>query len=294
MTNNRTYIAIATMLFAVFLMVVLDVVAKVLLVTYSVMQVTFLRAAFALVIIGVANYLANGKDSFRTEVRNWHLLRTILMSISTVTFFAALAMIPLVNVMVIVFIAPILITALSGPLLGEQVGPFRWFAVVIGFIGMLIILKPTKGFIDYGTIYAIIGVVSYALIALTSRKLSNKDSAYNLTFYMFFGPAIVGGLGSLNTWITPTPWDWGLFVITGIVGGTSIIFFNLAYQNAEASVLTSFEYTGLIWATLAGYLIFNESVDSSVWVGAMVIIFGGLIIVYRERNDAKSIKNYIP
>ena len=74
------------MLFAVFLMVVLDVVAKVLLVTYSVMQVTFLRAAFALVIIGVANYLANGKDSFRTEVKNWHLLRTILMSISTVTF----------------------------------------------------------------------------------------------------------------------------------------------------------------------------------------------------------------
>ena len=294
MTNNRIYIAIATMLFAVFLMVVLDVVAKVLLVTYPVMQVTFLRAAFALVIIGVANYLANGKDSFRTEVKNWHLLRTMLMSISTVTFFAALALIPLVNVMVIVFIAPILITALSGPLLGEQVGPFRWFAVVIGFIGMLIMLKPTKGFIDHGTIYAIIGVVSYALIALTSRKLSNKDSAYNLTFYMFFGPAIVGGLGSLNTWITPTPWDWGLFVITGIVGGTSIIFFNLAYQNAEASVLTSFEYTGLIWATLAGYLIFNEAVDSSVWVGAMVIIFGGLIIVYRERNDTKSIKNYIP
>ena len=258
------------------------------------MQVTFLRAAFALVIIGVANYLANGKDSFRTEVKNWHLLRTILMSISTVTFFAALGMIPLVNVMVIVFIAPILITALSGPLLGEQVGPFRWFAVGIGFIGMLIILEPTKGFIDYGTIYAIIGVVCYALIALTSRKLSNKDSAYNLTFYMFFGPTIVGGLGSLNTWITPTPWDWGLFFITGIVGGASIIFFNLAYQKAEASMLASFEYTGLIWATLAGYLIFNESVDSNVWVGAMVIIFGGLIIVYRERNDTKSIKNYIP
>ena len=294
MTNNTTYIAIVSMLFAVFLMVVLDVVAKVLLATYSVMQVTFLRASFALVIVGIANYLANGKNAFHTEVKPWHLLRTILMSISTVTFFAALALIPLVNVMVIVFIAPILITALSGPLLGEQVGTFRWFAVALGFIGMLIILKPTKGFIDYGTIYAIIGVVSYALIALTSRKLSNKDSAYNLTFYMFFGPAIVGGLGGLNTWITPNPWDWGLFLITGLVGGAAIIFFNLAYQKAEASVLTSFEYTGLIWASLAGYLIFNESVDPNVWIGAMIIIFGGLIIVYRERNDKKSIKNYIP
>ncbi len=294
MTNNTTYIAIASMLFAVFLMVVLDVVAKVLLETYSVMQVTFLRASFALVIVGVANYLANGMDAFHTEVKQWHLLRTILMSVSTVTFFAALAIIPLVNVIVIVFIAPLLITSLSGPFLGEQVGLFRWLAVALGFIGVLIILKPTKGFIDFGTVYAIIGVVTYALIALTSRKLSNKDSAYNLTFYMFFGPAIVGGLGGLNTWITPTPWDWVLFVITGIVGGAAIIFFNLAYQSAEASVLTSFEYTGLIWATLAGYLIFNESVDPSVWVGAMIIILGGLIIVYRERNNTKSIKNYIP
>jgi len=294
LTNNTTYIAIASMLFAVFLMVVLDVVAKVLLETYSVMQVTFLRASFALVIVGVANYLANGMDAFHTEVKQWHLLRTILMSVSTVTFFAALAIIPLVNVIVIVFIAPLLITSLSGPFLGEQVGLFRWLAVALGFIGVLIILKPTKGFIDFGTVYAIIGVVTYALIALTSRKLSNKDSAYNLTFYMFFGPAIVGGLGGLNTWITPTPWDWVLFVITGIVGGAAIIFFNLAYQSAEASVLTSFEYTGLIWATLAGYLIFNESVDPSVWVGAMIIILGGLIIVYRERNNTKSIKNYIP
>ena len=227
-------------------------------------------------------------------VKNLHRLRTVRMIMSNVTCCAAVGMIPLVTVMVIVFSAPILITALSGPLLGEQVGPFRWFAVGIGFIGMLIIIKPTKGFIDYGTIYAIIGVVCYTLIALTSRKLSNKDSAYNLTFYMFFGPTIVGGLGSLNTWIAPTPWDWGLFFITGIVGGASIIFFNLAYQKAEASMLASFEYTGLIWATLAGYLIFNKSVDSSVWVGAMVIIFGGLIIVYREPNDTKSIKNYIP
>ena len=282
------------MLFAVFLMVVLDVVAKVLLATYSVMQVTFLRASFALVIVGVANYLTNGMNAFHTEVKQWHLLRTVLMSVSTVTFFAALAMIPLVNVIVIVFIAPLLITSLSGPLLGEQVGLYRWLAVVLGFIGVLIILKPTKGFIDFGTVYAIIGVVTYALIALTSRKLSNKDSAYNLTFYMFFGPAIVSGLGGLNTWITPNPWDWVLFVITGIVGGAAIIFFNLAYQSAEASVLTSFEYTGLIWATMAGYLIFNESVDPSVWVGAMIIILGGLIIVYRERNNTKSIKNYIP
>jgi drug/metabolite transporter (DMT)-like permease len=179
-------------------------------------------------------------------------------------------------------------TALSGPILGEHVGPWRWLAVIIGFIGMLIILKPTSDFNGQGTIYALIGVITYALISLTSRKLSNQDSAYNLTFYMFFGPIIIGGLGSLNTWLAPTPLDWLYFVLTGVTGGAAFIFYNLAFQRAEASLLASFEYTGLIWATLAGYLIFNESVEISVWIGAIIIISGGLIIIHRESNTLRS------
>ncbi|SVD78653.1 uncharacterized protein METZ01_LOCUS431507, partial [marine metagenome] len=228
MTNNRVYIGILFALFAVFLLCCLDVIAKILLIKYSVMQLTFLRSGFALLIVGISNYLSNGMGCFRTEIKRWHLLRTLLMTISMTTFFVALGMIPLVNVIVIVFIAPILMTALSGPILGEHVGPWRWLAVIIGFIGMLIILKPTSDFNGQGTIYALIGVITYALISLTSRKLSNQDSAYNLTFYMFFGPIIIGGLGSLNTWLAPTPLDWLYFVLTGVTGGAAFIFYNLA------------------------------------------------------------------
>ena len=294
MTNNRVYIGILFALFAVFLLCCLDVIAKILLLKYSVMQLTFLRSGFALLIVGISNYLSNGMGCFRTEIKRWHLLRTLLTTISTITFFVALGMIPLVNVIIIVFIAPILMTALSGPILGEHVGPWRWLAVIIGFVGMLITLKPTLGFNGQGTIYALIGVITYALVSLTSRKLSNQDSAYNLTFYMFIGPLIIGGLGSLNTWIAPTPLDWLYFVLTGVTGGAAFIFYNLAFQRAEASLLASFEYTGLIWAALAGYLIFNESVEFSVWIGALIIISGGLIIIYRESNTLKSIKDYIP
>jgi drug/metabolite transporter (DMT)-like permease len=294
MTNNRVYIGILFALFAVFLLCCLDVIAKILLIKYSVMQLTFLRSGFALLIVGISNYLSNGMGCFRTGIKRWHLLRTLLMIIATTTFFVALGIIPLVNVIVIVFIAPILMTALSGPILGEHVGPWRWLAVIIGFIGMLIILKPTAALNSQGTIYALIGVIAYALISLTSRKLSSQDSAYNLTFYMFFGPTIIGGLGSLNTWLAPTPLDWLYFVLTGITGGAAFIFYNLAFQRAEASLLASFEYTGLIWATLAGYLIFNESVEFSVWIGAIIIISGGLIIIHRESNTLRSIKDYIP
>ena len=284
-------VGISYMLFAVFMMVCLDVVAKILLKNYPVMQVTFLRASISLLIIGGAGYLARGKDSFKTKYWKWHILRTVLMTISSITFFVALSLIPLVNCMVIVFVAPILVTALSGPFLGEVVGKWRWSAVLIGFVGVLLILQPTSGFVDLGTIFAFIAVVTYALLSLTSRKLANKETTYNLSFYMFIGPAIVGGFGSSVSWVTPTAEAWILFILCGVIGGIGFIFFNLAYQKAEASLLASFEYTGLIWASAAGYLLFNETIDSNIWLGASIIILGGLIILSRESGRLKSIKN---
>jgi len=231
MTDNKLlFTGISYMLFAVFLMVCLDVVAKILLKNYHVMQVTFLRGGISLLIIGGAGYLVRGKDSFKTQYWKWHILRTVLMTISSITFFVALSLIPLVNCMVIVFISPIVVTALSGPFLGETVGKWRWSAVLIGFVGILLILQPTAGFIDLGTIYAFIAVVMYALLSLTSRKLANKETTYNLSFYMFIGPTFVGGVGSSFNWVVPTTEAWILFILCGVIGGVGFIFFNLAYQ----------------------------------------------------------------
>jgi len=289
--NKLLFMGISYMLFAVFLMVCLDVVAKILLKNYPVMQVTFLRSGISLLIIGGAGYLARGKDGFKTQYWKWHILRTVLMTISSITFFVALSLIPLVNCMVIVFISPIIMTALSGPFLGEVVGKWRWSAVLIGFVGILLILQPTAGFIDLGTIYAFIAVVTYALFSLTSRKLANKETTYNLSFYMFIGPTLVGGVGSSISWVTPTAEAWILFIACGVLGGAGFIFFNLAYQKAEASLLASFEYTGLIWASIAGYYLFAETIDANIWLGASIIIIGGLIIVLRESGRLKSIEN---
>ena len=289
--NKLLFMGISYMLFAVFLMVCLDVVAKILLKNYHVMQVTFLRSGISLLIIGGAGYLVRGKDGFKTQYWKWHILRTVLMTISSITFFVALSLIPLVNCMVIVFISPIIMTALSGPFLGEVVGKWRWSAVLIGFVGILLILQPTAGFIDLGTIYAFIAVVTYALFSLTSRKLANKETTYNLSFYMFIGPTLVGGVGSSISWVTPTAEAWILFIACGVLGGAGFIFFNLAYQKAEASLLASFEYTGLIWASIAGYYLFAETIDANIWLGASIIIIGGLIIVLRESGRLKSIEN---
>jgi len=279
------------MLFAVFLMSVLDVIAKILLYKFSVAQMTFLRGGFSLIILGAIGAIRYGVKSFDTQIPGWHLLRTVLMMISSFTFFAALALLPLVNIFVIVFVAPIVVAALSGPLLGEKVGLWRWSAVLIGFSGVLIILEPSTEFSLAGTIYALIGVVTYALNTLTTRKLSGRESPLNLSFYIFFGPTILGAAISIFDWIPPTMWDWFLFFLTGLVGGFAFLFFNIALKKAEASFLASFEYTGLLWASLAGYFIFNEVVDSKIWLGAAIIIFGGVIILYRESKVNKSIEN---
>ena len=264
--------AIGYFLFAVFLMAVLDIIAKILLYDYSVFQLTFLRGLFSLIILALIGLNMGGLKSFKTKIPGWHFLRTCLMSLSSYTFFAALALLPLVNIMVIVFIAPIIITALSGPLLKEDVGIWRWSAVLIGFFGVIVILQPSAEFSSTGTIYAVIGVITYSLTALTARKLSDRESASNLSFYIFIGPTLLGAIGSYYSWIPLNPWDFFLFFLTGLTGGLAFIFFNLALQKAEASLLTSFEYTGLIWASLAGYFIFNEIVDSRVWLGAAITV----------------------
>jgi len=292
MTDNKLlFTGISYMLFAVFLMVCLDVAVKILLDNYSVTQIIFLRGSISLLIIGGAGYIAEGKSSFKTRYWRWHILRTTLMTISTTTFFLALSLIPLVNCMVIVFVSPIVMTALSGPFLGEVVGKWRWLAVLIGFIGILLILKPSGDFVDLGTIYAFIAAVTYALLSLTSRKLANKETTYNLSFYMFIGPTLVGGVGSSFNWVAPTTEAWILFILCGVIGGMGFIFMNLAYQKAEASLLASFEYTGLIWASAAGYYLFAETIDVNIWLGASIVILGGLIILLRESGRLKSIKN---
>lgn len=291
MTDRNVIAGVFYMLIAVFLMSVLDVIAKILLYKFTVAQMTFIRGGFSLVMLGAIGLMKYGIEGFKTDIPEWHLLRSLLMMISSFTFFAALALLPLVNVFVIVFVAPIVIAALSGPLLGERVGLWRWSAVLIGFSGVLVILEPSSEFSLKGTIFGLIGVITYALNSLTSRKLSGRESVFKLSFYIFIGPTIMGAILSLTNWLTPTMWDWFLFFLTGLVGGLSFIFFNMAFQKAEASLVTTFEYTGLLWASLAGYFIFNEVVDSKIWLGAAIIIFGGIIILYRESKMNKSIKH---
>jgi drug/metabolite transporter (DMT)-like permease len=185
-------------------------------------------------------------------------------------------------VLTIAFAAPIVVTALSRPFLGEAVGPWRWGAVLVGFAGVMVVLQPGRGITEPAAWIALGGATTYALLSLTARKLSTSESPIALSLYMFPAPILFSAFGAWVNWLPPSPIDWLLFVAAGVFGGLSFILMNAAFRHADAAVLVPFDYTGLIWAGAAGYLIWQEVPDRNTFTGAAIIVASGLFILYRE------------
>ena len=269
----------------------LDLCAKALLVDYSLVQFVFLRS-----LIGVSIFLLIAKQfgglrSLVTAKWRWHLLRTFLSTCTMFAFFYGLAHMPLVDALTLGFTAPLMVTALSVPFLGEHVGWRRWAAVIAGFIGVLIILRPGATEVSFASIAVLFAAFTYACMAITSRKLAATESSYALSVYVVAGPMIVSAsMLSNGNWQMPDTQGWVLFALAGassVITWTGIIG---AYRRASPALLAPFEYTALIGGAVAGYLIWNEIPDRWVLVGAAVIIASGLFVVHREIGVAISRK----
>ena len=273
---------ITLMLLGVFLMTGMDVAAKWLLDTYSLSQLVFLRCAVSMLVIGLYVFIRGDRRALHTRRPGWHLLRAVMMTLATFSFFYALHLMPLANVVIIAFAAPVIVTALSGPLLGERVGVWRWSAVVVGFIGVIIVVRPAPGLIGSGALLAVFATFMWAGLSLTARKLSTSEPTAALSLYLFPLPMLIGAFGSIDGWVAPTGQAWLLFVTCGTFGGLAFIAINAAFRRAPATVIVPFEYTGLIWAIVAGVLFWQELPDAPTLVGAAVIISSGLVILYRE------------
>jgi drug/metabolite transporter (DMT)-like permease len=273
---------IAFMLGGVAAMISLDVTAKWLLQSYGLNQLVLLRCLFSVVLITWWALGRGGLAELATRRPGWHVLRSLLMAGSMFAFFHALRRIPLADVMTLAFAAPLVVTALSRPLLGEHVGPWRWAAVIIGFGGVLVVLRPGQGLGDPAALIALAGAGLYALLSLSARRLSVTESTASLSLYLFAVPLAIAVAGAGTGWIPPRPLDWLLFAACGSFGGLAFILMNAAYRRAPAALLVPFEYTGLIWAAGAGYWIWDEVPAATTWAGAVLIIASGLLILYRE------------
>lgn len=261
----------------------LDLAAKEILASYSLEQFVFLRS-----VVGVTMFLMLGKqfggwNALVTRRWKWHLLRTLLASGAMFGFFYGLARMPLVNALTLGFTAPLMMTALAVPFLGDDVGWRRWAAVSVGFLGVLVILRPGDGFLQFSSVAVLFAAFCYACLAITARHLSDTESTYSLSVYVTAGPMLIAGLLSGGgDWQVPDARGWILFLAAGACSVIAWIGIIGGYRRASPAVLAPFEYTALVGGALFGYLFWDEVPDRWVLTGATIIVASGLYVVYRE------------
>ncbi len=266
----------------------LDLCAKWLLADYPLQQFVFLRSLLGLLVFIAISRWYGGLSSLKTRRWRWHALRTVLASIAMFGFFYGLTQMPLVNTLTLAFTAPLIVTALSVPILGEHVGWRRWVAVIVGFLGVLVILRPGAGLINLASLAVLAAAAAYAGLAITARKLATTETTYAMSVYVIAGPMVISVFTLPDTVPWPTPGAWFFFILAGVCSAGAWVGIVGGYRRASPAVLAPFEYTALIGGAIAGYVIWDEVPDRYVILGGMIIIGSGLYVVYRESGASLS------
>lgn len=275
--------ALAYMLLGVSSGLGLDLCAKSLLTTYPLAQFVWLRSLIGLTIYLLLAAQFGGFRSLFTRRWPWHLLRTFFAAGAMFGFFYGLARLPLVDALTLGFTAPLMMTALSVPVLGEHVGWRRWLAVSVGFVGVLVILRPGVQAVSPAALACLFGALCYSCLGITARKLASTESSYALLVYVITGPLLIStALLGRGDWVTPDPRGWLLFFLAAACSVAAWIGLVGAYRRAAPALIAPFEYTALIGGAVAGYLIWGEVPDRWVVIGSMTIIASGLFVVLRE------------
>lgn len=262
----------------------LDLCAKQLLQGFPLPQFVFLRSLIGLGLFLLIAPTLGGWRELATRRWRWHLLRTLLASGAMFGFFHGLAHMPLVDTLTLGFTAPLMLTALSAPLLGERVGRRRWIAVLAGFIGVVVVLRPGTGFFSWAALAVLGSAFCYACLAITARYLGRTESSYALSVYVMAGPLAISGMLVLDdvAWVVPGRTDWLLFALAGACSVVAWLGIINGYRRAAPAILAPLEYTTLVGGAVAGYLFWDELPDAWVVAGATIIIASGLFVVYRE------------
>jgi drug/metabolite transporter (DMT)-like permease len=221
-------------------------------------------------------------DILRTSKIKLQILRSILLVASTLTFWLALMFLPLVDCVVVLFVSPILVTMLAAPLLGESVGRHRWIAVIIGFVGVMVVMRPGFTIFDWMSILPLITALFYAGVQISTRILGRTDGALTTLLYSSAGGAIISTIGVLFFWVTPSLGQWFVLGWLGFLGALGHYLMIKAYEIAPASLLAPFDYTTLIWATILGFIAFGDLPDTWTVLGALIIMSSGLYLIRRE------------
>ena len=276
-------IGIALMCGAVGAFSCLDTTAKYLGRHIDIMQVVWARYTFALLLALIISNPLNRPGLLRTARPALQIVRAVILLASTMLNFFALKYLRLDQVLAITFSTPFVVAALSGPTLGEWVGPRRWTAIGVGFIGVLVVTRPGFGIVHPAAILAVLATLAYAAYFLTTRLLSRTDSNETTLFYSnFVGAALMLPVVPFF-WKPPELWQFALMILAGALASFGHYMLIAAHRHAPASLLSSFIYSQLVWVIALGYAVFGDVPDGYTLAGASIVIASGLYVFHRER-----------
>jgi drug/metabolite transporter (DMT)-like permease len=273
---------IALMLLGVFMFSFGDALGKYLVSTYAVGQLLWLRACAALLVLSPLIW-RHRREFLAMERPKLQAIRVVLSTLEVAAFFLATVYLPLADVTTYYLACPIFVTALSALVLREQVGWRRWSAILIGFCGVLIALRPSAQTISWPAMIALGGSLSFSLLLLITRSLRATPDIVMATS-QFVGTFLLGALMSPFGWVTPGAGSLALFAAAGCISVTALVCVNRSLKLAPASVVVPYQYSMIIWAVMFGITVFGDVPQPATIAGAAIIIAAGLYIFLRERK----------
>ena len=277
---------ILCMVMSLFVFTLSDAVSKWLTQGYPIGEIIFVRCFFMYVPIAIMMWRQGERPSFKVRSWEWHIVRSGLFVASSFLIITSVKLLPLAEAIAFLHAAPLMITALAFPLLGERVGWHRWAAVAIGFTGVLIMARPTGEAFQIAVLVPIAAAASTAIRDIVTRRMSRHESTNVILTWSIVGLLIVSGATLPFAWKTPTIIDFFLMAASGVLLGTAHYLMIEAYRLAEVALVSPFKYTSIVWGVILGYLIWGDLPDAWIITGTILIIGSGLYILHREARRA--------
>ncbi len=278
-----------------------DVIIKQLSSSYPVHEIVFIRGLVALPLLLLLVHYESGFHKLKTGRPGLQLIRSLAMFCSYLFYYLAIATIPITTAITLFFTAPLFITALSIPILGESVGFRRWIGIAVGFIGVLIMIRPGLIPLETGSLLALTSGFTYSIAALLARRLGIAESASAMAFYSMLLFTYLGGMVGfiihltgydpgddptmafmLMEWRMPGALEAGMLVTIGFIAALGFYLLTQAYRVGTASTVAPFEYTAMLWAMILSYAVWGATPDMYTFIGAALIVAGGVYVLRRE------------
>ncbi|MEM7208603.1 MAG: DMT family transporter [Pseudomonadota bacterium] len=282
-------LGISAMLISVVLFSVMDATVKWLGGTYSTQQIMFFRTAVAMVPVLILLMHRGGFALLKTEKIGLHVARSLFGVTAMAFAFYAFSIMRLADAISILHTTPLFMTILSVLVLGERVGKRRWTAVTIGFIGMLIVIRPGPGILDSGGAYMLVATLCIALTTTVIRYLSATDDPVCITFYFTLSGIVVSSIVCLHSgWEWPPLNDWLLLASIGLLGGSAQFAMTFSYRYAEIGMVAPLKYLSIAVGGTLGYLLWGEVPDLQSFIGIFLIVSTGIYTLHRETVTARA------